>query len=123
MSIFFVVGCPANFKSYSDSCYGFPADLKDWFNARRYCQRVNDGYDLVVVHDRAKHNFLVGEILKLDYNITNFWMGLRETGPENKYVWVDRKYLGFTQFGHVLGRDPWKQNEPNEVVNLIKLFP
>ena len=80
-------------------------------DANAYCHDEFHGSHLVVIGSHQENQFL-RKYKKSHYKKDNFWIGLKENGNPNEYVWVDGSTL---DFGRELARDPWGLNGQNSV--------
>ena len=98
--------CQDDYKEYDGKCYFFSSNELTWDDARTYCM-VEDGYDLVVIHNSSLNRFLS------NWDIVNnrtYWIGLQDKNQEAHFEWVNGQALGY---GKPLGKAPWKAREPN----------
>ena len=120
--------CPTDFVMYNERCYGFITkarvtrdtgdnNAKTWKKARDECGKISPGYDLVVIQNEEENKFLQNK-LKAEFYEHNFWIGLKEIEFKKQYVWVDESNLGF---GTEFEKYPWKDNEPNNLPEVLKI--
>ena len=102
-------GCPDNFIARNDRCYGSPADVNTWKEARTYCKEIDDSYDLVSIANEEENDFLIEKVI-LNSKHNDFWIGLKENGEVGKYEWSDSTSF---EFGNQFGNEIWGENEPN----------
>ena len=86
-----------------------------WTKAKAHCANISSGTDLVVINDEMENKFLQNHITS-QFNNFDFWIGLKENGNLNEYVWVDGSTL---DFGRELARDPWGLNGQNSVRHIV----
>ena len=97
---------------HNDRCYGFPKQKGTWSEARAHCNKIDIGYDLVVIDDAKENQFLQKQI-EIRFSGEEFWIGLKENGTQDTYIWVDTTSL---VFGNITGVEPWSKGEPNIVI-------
>ena len=109
-------GCPEDFISYNEGCYGFITKDKTWSEAQSYCNEIDTGfYSLVTINDQNENDFLTKHIKENYPEVRPFWIGLKEDGTKGQYVWTDNSNL---DFGEPLGEGPWMPGQPNAVITL-----
>ena len=120
--------CPVHFVSNKDRCYGSPVEKRTWREARGYCRKIADNYDLVSIESENENKFVTEQIV-IPSKDDGFWIGLKEDGEKKNYVWVDSSPF---KFGSDFDEEIWVKTEPNSVIHcnpyyikiggLIKLF-
>ena len=112
---YFSLDCSAGFASYNGKYYKFPTNTRIWDGARKYCKNIGTGYDLVVIENSEENQFLKTQ-LQACFEEDDFWIGLKGTGVNGKYAWVDNSTPGELQFGDVWQMDPWMDTQPGNVI-------
>ena len=92
-------------------------EKKSWEEARRYCKKIADSYDLVAIENKDENNFIIERIVLPSRN-DEFWIGLKENGTVGHYVWVDSTPF---EFGSDFDDSIWVGNEPNSVIIYYKI--
>jgi hypothetical protein len=85
-------GCSSTFRDGHE--YLFCENDANWDQARTTCQIV--GFDLVVINDKAEHDFIVAGIKTKSKN--DWHIGVTDRAEEGKFVWVDGSKPAYTSW-------------------------
>ena len=58
----FAVTCDNSYYEHRGNCYKFNADTVTWDEARKRCNTIRAGGDLVVIDDAAEQSFIEGKV-------------------------------------------------------------
>ncbi|XP_069815124.1 macrophage mannose receptor 1-like [Dendropsophus ebraccatus] len=98
-----VGGCPSDWLSFGQKCYGIFGTRKDeqlhWDNARRECQSF--GGNLVTINSNLVQSFLMSNLRNVKADV---WIGLHDKNKAGKFVWTDQSGVYYTNWdkGHPL---------------------
>ena len=95
---------------YKGNCYGFYEQILPWSSAREKCQEAGEHYDLVVIDSDEEIQFLKDKMI--DYDTTQYWIGMEENCDRDGLVWTDGSNLFDTA---------WTSSNPDQVINTISL--
>ena len=117
---YFSISCLSKVASYNGKRYEFPTNTRPSDGARTYCK--NRGYDLVVIENSDENQFLKTQLQPCFEEEGDFWIGLKGTGVDGKYAWVDNSTLDELKFGNILLMDPWMDTQPSNVIKILLYF-
>lgn len=104
-----IVGCPAGWYGFGDSCYLFRVRSLylrglNWDNARSYC--LSFGGDLASMSNKSEMDFVYSKSSKARNE--HYWIGLNDRQNESLFVWSDGTPYNRSVYSN------WYRNEPND---------
>eukprot|EP00095_Tigriopus_kingsejongensis_P001321 maker-scaffold249_size238305-snap-gene-1.13 protein:Tk01321 transcript:maker-scaffold249_size238305-snap-gene-1.13-mRNA-1 annotation:"PREDICTED: collectin-12-like" len=93
--------CPPKFKQLPTGCYFFAQERMGWIEAKKECEFMTPGTNLVAIETPGERDALMSEISSFGRSRYEFWTAGNDIDREDEWVWSGSRGRKVPEFGWI----------------------